>query len=692
MERSNDDHSRTEDFKGVESLVSFDPTPRHEYLDWICRTYVGQSFLLEDASRVFDTLTVFHRYKHRLPVAQRDIGLLKSEQDLWELVERFTPQNGEEEPAEGKELKRQEKAKALSESDILESEDLDGWTVASPKTHFAARWWSKGTRWCTGMKKPAYFNNYVRSGPLRVFISPSGEKLQAHVATLTFCDAADRRLSNNAFLDQIPAPALKMLQDDAIRSMDKLGIFSRIPAPLRSESMIEKAKQEGFDQAVTLAENSDGYLLKYLPSMLSMWAFGLISENEFGRGGQRADVILMRAETVLAHYYDSSNGATLCDQIKNTTDVDFIRKCASSMLCLWERNNNFPNKFVNVIGKAFADEYFDQATWDAYFAKAAKKLRNNNDLTIPVAERYISDEMADALAKYNLLTILPQSMITPERVDIFVADTPENISRVAYHGHEHMISDEAIATAAKWKKGKGLAYVPYERLSQELFHSVVKEHPTAIYHADQRHLTHELIDYVVSIVPSAIINIPERFVTEELVLKAISINGSLFQQLNQKWKTQAVTELALRVSPNVFVNTDCYLTYEQFRNGVAIVGSSLSRVPLIYRTIEMCEAALLAHVADAVAHVPPRVLAAIKERRDSNPDSPLKTHTSGWNRPLSKRYAPNDPIHSFFPDDDTVLPERLQKLMHADKVTAISTDPDGLLARQLVDAPMTMAM
>lgn len=679
MERSNDDHSKTKEFKGVETLVSFDPTPRNEYLDWICRTYVGQSFLLEDADRVSNTLTIFHRYKRRLPIAQRDIGRLKSEQDLWEIVERFIPHNGEEKPVEGKELKRQEKAKALSESDILESTDLEGWIVVSPVTHFAARWWSRGTRWCTGMKKPAHFNRYANNGPLRVFISPSGEKYQAHIATFTFCDAADRQIDKNKFLSSIPNSALELLQGDVIQSFTAWGNITSIPELLRSEEMVEKAKQAGFDKAVTIAENKDGYALKFLPSMLSMWAYGLVEETDFRRGQQRADIALIHGGEVLARYCVANHsGIALGDEIKKTADVEFIQQAANGMMRLWEKNPIFSEGFLFRVRDAFAVDFFTQETWDIYFAQASQKQREKSFFEIK--PNVVTDEMANALARHNLLTILPTSLVTPERVDIFVSETPENISRITHIGLDHMITDEAIKQAARWKKGKGLAFIPFERLNQELFRSVVDEFPTAIYHIDERLLTEELIDKVVSVAPHVVFNIPERFVTEELLIKAVSIQGNLYQQLKPQWRTQSVTEVALRVSPNVFVNTDCELTYKQFLDGVALAGSALSRVPLIYRTIEMCEAALNAKISEAISHVPPLVLKTIKQKVDVNTGNLFEEEIKNWNRPISKRYAAADPIHTFYPDEATILPERLQKLMHADK-TEIHTDPEGLLVR-----------
>lgn len=679
MSRSGEDHSTTGDFTGVECLAKLDPTPRNEYLDWICRAYVGKSFLLEDADRVSNTLSIFHRYKRRLPVAQRDIGRLKSEQDLWDIVERFTPHNGEEEPSEGKELKRQEKAKALSESDILENIDLQGWIVASPLTHFAARWWSRGTRWCTGMKKPAHFNRYVNNGPLRVLISPSGEKYQAHIATFTFCDAADRQIDKSKFLSSIPNSALELLQGDVIQSFDNIGNITSIPELLRSKDMIEKAKKAGFDKAVTIAENKDGYSLKFLPSMLSMWAYGLVDETNFRRGQQRVDIVLIHGGDVLARYCVADhNGIALGNEIKKTADFEFIQQAANGMMRLWEKNSIFSDGFLVSVRDTFADDFFTQKTWDIYFAQASQKQREKS--AFEINPDVVTDEMANALARHNLLTILPLSLVTPERVEIFVSETPENISLITHIGLDHMISDEAIKQAARWKKGKGLAFIPFERLTQELFRSVVEEFPTAIYHVDERYLTAELIDKVVSVVPHAVVNIPERFVTEDLLIKAVSIQGNLYQQLKPEWRTPSVTDVALRVSPNVFVNTDCELTYKQFLDGVALAGSALSRVPLIYRTIEMCETALSAQISEALSHVPPLVLNTIKQKVDTNTGTLFEEQVRNWNRPISKRYAASDPIHSFFPDEATVLAERLRKLMHADK-TEIYTDPEGLLTR-----------
>jgi len=219
------DHSRPDDFEGVTSLAIFDPTLRHIYLDWVCRAYIAESFVFEDVDRVRNTLSVFHRFKRRMPEELRDIGRYRSEQDLWEVVEQYTPQNGEEVSEEGRALKRKEKAKALSESEFLESGALAGWTVATPITHYAAQWWSKGTRWCTGMASPSPFNNYSRQGPLRVLIAPDGSKYQAHSATLTFCDAADRRVDVDEFLNNLPAPALELLSQDALNALDTSAFF-----------------------------------------------------------------------------------------------------------------------------------------------------------------------------------------------------------------------------------------------------------------------------------------------------------------------------------------------------------------------------------------------------------------------------------------------------------------------------------
>lgn len=686
IERSQKDHSIPNDFSGVRSLLDFDPTPRHEYLDWICRTYVSESFLFEDTDRVKNTLTVFHRYKHRLPLEQRDIGRLKSEQDLWDIVERYTPKNGEKEPAEGKALKRQEKAKALSGSDILESSDLDDWIVVSPLTHFAARWWSKGTRWCTGMSNGTHYKYYSERGPLRILISPSGAKFQVHIATLTFCDAADRHIDSDKFLATIPGTALKLLQKDVADTIHTLGHFNSIPVLLRTETMIEDARRSGIEKAVTLAESKDGFVLKHLPSALSMWAYGIIDSASFNRHQHHEDIALFKDDEIISRYFSKKEtGQTsekrsrlvLFDDIKNCGDIEFIQSAVTGLMSLWEKSSGFAaNNYAAVIGKHFV-EFFTQDTWDSYLNQAALKNRNTSDF--PINPAAVTTETADALAKHNLFTILPTSFLTSERVDIFVNQKPENINLVKVNGYDHMISDETIEKVARWKKGQGLGYIPLKRLTQELFDSVVEEFPTAIYHVNEKYLTEELVEKVVTLIPHAILRIPPRFVNEALMIKAVSAHGSLYQQLGQKWRTPLVTEAALRAAPNIFVNTDIELTYQQFLAGVKLAGSTLSRVPLIYRTVEMCLAALQANVSEGISHIPPRVLEVIRQSRNAEADGPfeIEEDRSQWKRRLSKRYAASDPIHSFFPDDSTVLPERLRKLTHADKAE-IFTDPEGL--------------
>lgn len=689
MERANDDHSRKKEFKGVDSLIEFDPSPRQEYLDWLCRAYVSQSFLLEDISRVQNTLAVFHRYKHRLPVEQRDIGRAKSEQELWDIVEKFTPNNGHEEEAGGKELKRREKAKAINESDILEASDLDGWIVASPKTHFAAKWWSKGTRWCTGMASKNYFNSYMDKGPLRIFISPDGIKYQAHVATLSFCDASDRRVADSVFIDKIPAPAIRMLQNDAIQSLDYNALFQGLPAALRTENMIAEARKKGLHKIEVLADNKDGYQLKLVPSHISMWALGLIKENEF-KSPQKADIVLTNGHNIIARFYenDKSKGE-LFSALKKTNDIQFIKSCALALIKTWENHKLFKSlDFINNIGENLACDYFDEHIWDAFFFQCAKKPRENFTKKLLATEQNVTPDTANLLAKHNLLSMLPKSFITSERVNTHIAATPENIRRVTNMGYGHFITDYAILTAAKWKKGQGFKFIPYERLSEKLVADVITEQPAAIYHAHEDFLTSDIINYAVDRLPSVINKLGQRFITEELVMRAISKNGSIFQVIDKKYKTPAVTALALSVAPNVFIHTDVPLTYEQFKNGVALSGTALARVPLIYRTVEMCEAALSANVADAVSHVPPRVLSIIRERLKNNEVEIWSSNVSNWDKPLSKRYASDDPIHAFIPKDDMVMPERLKRLKFGNILFGRKTDPDGLLKGQNTDACM----
>ena len=170
----------------LQRLRDTDPTPTGACTQWLARLMIAGRLPVEDLPKAHETLAAFIAYKRRLEPAARDLGRYDSLGVVWKAVEPFVMDNA---PVSGKDEERRERAAARAESTVLV--EGDGWTVAIPRTERAAKWWGRGTRWCTAADKDNAFEHYDKSGPLVVFVAPDGAKFQFHARTAQFMDAVD---------------------------------------------------------------------------------------------------------------------------------------------------------------------------------------------------------------------------------------------------------------------------------------------------------------------------------------------------------------------------------------------------------------------------------------------------------------------------------------------------------------------
>jgi len=122
---------------------------------WLVRQYAEGSLRLEDLGTANDTLEMFQRYAPRLLEGKRDLGRHQNLAEVWQAV--IGHAQAEEQCLSGKAQKALDRDKAYAESRILR-QDPDGFTIAVPLTEFAARWWGKGTRWCTAAERDSDFS------------------------------------------------------------------------------------------------------------------------------------------------------------------------------------------------------------------------------------------------------------------------------------------------------------------------------------------------------------------------------------------------------------------------------------------------------------------------------------------------------------------------------------------------------
>jgi hypothetical protein len=162
----------------------------NKYLQWLAREYINKSYRLEDINRVKTVLKQFHKNKHQLE--RKDINEY-SLHELEDVVDNLTPEIS----------KKQEKTEIKKEGADVIKKGSDG-IILKLKTKEAACYYGKGTKWCTTGDKDNAFDEYNEQGPLYVFISNDGRKLQFHFESWQFMDERDKKINVKKVMEKYP--------------------------------------------------------------------------------------------------------------------------------------------------------------------------------------------------------------------------------------------------------------------------------------------------------------------------------------------------------------------------------------------------------------------------------------------------------------------------------------------------------
>jgi hypothetical protein len=196
----------------IKSILDSDIT-KGKYARFLIESFLNDKFLEEDLmggldSTVGQTISLFDKHKNKLPVEQRSVYALNKETgevlyqspgDLWNIVKQF------QENLSGHELKREQKNKIYDETKLYYEDEKTGLKVVNPLTEESAKWWGKGTRWCTSADKNNQFEYYNTIAPLLILLMPNGEKLQLwrNGNEVQFMDEADNDVSKKYIKDNM---------------------------------------------------------------------------------------------------------------------------------------------------------------------------------------------------------------------------------------------------------------------------------------------------------------------------------------------------------------------------------------------------------------------------------------------------------------------------------------------------------
>lgn len=439
------DHDIFDDHKEYfhQQLAQADPTEHKEYAPWIASKYASGGEVrdketneltgfkginhIEDFARVHQALTEFHDAKVKKKLTKNglsaDINSYKSLPDLETAVDKLP-----------KDASKKEELKTVKEGEATKY-DSEHWTTIVPQTHAASCAYGAGTKWCTTMKTPQYFNQYNNQGPMHIMIPKqpkySGEKYQFH-------------LHSDQFMNELDRPA------------DALDVLHNRPNPVimdHIEKHPDDVARSGKAQLIQIAHDPKEYLNKYI-----------------GTGGADVQAAVARLGTP-----EQKEALVNNPNITSHMKIAFIKG----------GNINHINKFVNdtntdvqaAVAQHGTDEHRRALTANKQLDKKVKiglissgknefitPFLNDKDHDIHRAiMQHGSDEHKEHILYDNPhtnLTIRQQAIETkePKHLDRFIK-SPDFLIRalVAYHGtdkHREMLKDDPSAIVRKTAAGE----------------------------------------------------------------------------------------------------------------------------------------------------------------------------------------------------------------------------------------------
>ena len=527
-----------------------DPTAAKTMTGWLVKQYAQGALRLEDLGTAYETLDMFNRYARRLPKGQQDLGRYQSLARVWEVVSPIA--EVEQDKLSGRAQKAMERDKAYAESRILR-QDPDGFTVAVPLTKFAAKWWGKGTRWCTAAKKDNAFLEYHQEAPLIVFVIPELKEkgkfqIWAPKNDFQFMDAADKSVPEH-IIDKYWARFSGVFQNEIAQECYILGYV-----PVRRRT----------DELCRIAVAKNGQALEYVPRDLCTEEICRMAVAQNGLALQyvphrlRTDEMFRMAVT--------QNGRALEYVSEDLRTVEICRiAVAQNGLALWD---------------------------------VPQKLRTEEMCRIAVAQ--------DGYA----LQYLPSDMRTEEMCRLAVAQNGRALACVPWD-----LRTEEMCRIAVAQNGQALQYVPQTLRTEEMCSIAVTQNGLALIDVPRDLRTAEMCRIALGQAGWALHYVPEALCTEELCRIALMQNGCALECVPEGRLTEEMCRLAVAQNGLAWEYVPQRLRTEDLcRIAVAQDGGALEHVPEDLQSAMQkfakppqptWDAAILDQWAEAVAPTPP---------------------------------------------------------------------------------------
>jgi len=236
------------------------------------------TFQLEDADQITDTLRNFERIKSQIPPQQRDIGSYPTYYQFEDYVDEIAGGSAQTEISD----------EVLKRNDVTVLYNGPLGTVTIPKTHDASCVLGRGTKWCTATSNnDEWFKHYNESNDLIIYKEkPGGAKYQFHVSihTIEARDARDRSIPYSQlvqFKEKHPVMS-KILKDSRLKAVKNLAKTSWNKSPDGSLGVTDTQETEIFNALLDYNEKRGGGVMPFLDGYYTsrMSTYGLANAKK----------------------------------------------------------------------------------------------------------------------------------------------------------------------------------------------------------------------------------------------------------------------------------------------------------------------------------------------------------------------------------------------------------------------------
>jgi hypothetical protein len=420
-------------------------------------------------STIGQAISLFHKHKHKLPEDMRSVFKYNSPGDLWKAVKQF---QGE---LSGKELKKEEQEKIYRETEFIYKDEVTGFQIISPLTEDSAKWWGKGTRWCTAADNNNMFEHYASISPLFILLIPNngdttgnGEKLQLWKSEydIQFMDEAD----NSVSLDYIEQN-WKLLEPICLWLND----LRYIPEQLRTEELCKLSVQK------------NGWTLRFVP--------------EKYKTPELCETAIKQNGSVLMDVPDELRTKELClTAIQNNGDAfEFI-----------------PNKYITKEICEIAVKQYGNSLWyvpDKYKTKELYELAVQQDGNIVnyVPEEYRTKELYEMAVQQNgnALDCVPEQYKTKEMCELAIKQYGSSL----YYVPECLRTKKMYKMSVK-SDGHALCYIPEELRTEELYKLAIKQNGNSLQYITDELRTKELCKLAIQQNKNSLRYVPDKYKDE----------------------------------------------------------------------------------------------------------------------------------------------------------------------------------